>query len=167
MQGVPGGFNIPPPKSNFQANRKLIFYGIVITLVILLALFVIPVRVDYTFQSFHFYVRLEPSFSDEYYVYFPFYIDEYPTRIDVPIEGEGTFELINTQYGVTLNLSGKGPISIDFGSIIFNRSKKDKIYSIEEGDYLGFVTLGNNYSDISLYRTLFNLTITASDTIHI
>ena len=135
MQGIPGEFNLPPQKGKFQTNRKLLFFGIIITILIIFASFIIPVKVEYTFQSFRFSITLEPSSTGEYFIYFPFYVDEVPIRIRVTIQGDGLFEIINTQHGTTLNLSGKGPIKIDSGLVRFNRSKEDDIYSIERSDY--------------------------------
>ena len=145
MQGIPGEFNLPRQKGKFQTNGKHRVYGIVITILIIFALFIIPVR-ENTDLSFNFLIKLEPSTTGEYYVYFPFYVDEEPNRIRVTIRGNGVCDLINTQHGVTLNLSGNGPIVIDFWFTSLNKSKKERIYSIEEGDYEIFI---NNISKIN------------------
>jgi hypothetical protein len=144
MQGIPGEYYPPPQKGRFHSNGKHAISVIVITIIIILALFIIPVR-ENTYQSFNYLIRLEPSTNGEYYVYFPFYVDEEPIRIKVTIKGQGVCDLINTQHGVTLNLSGNGPIVIDLWFTLLNNSKKERIYSIEEGDYEVFI---NNISKI-------------------
>ncbi|GAI06990.1 unnamed protein product [marine sediment metagenome] len=40
-------------------------------------------------------------------------------------------------------------------------------HKIKELSYLDFVTLGNNHSNISLYRTLFKLAITISNMVYL
>lgn len=147
MQSVPDGLDIPSPKGKFQVNWKLVF--ILFTIIILLALVMVPVRTDYTIPHYQFDIKLTPSFTDEYYIYFPFYIVEEPAGIRVrEFEGDGAFDLITTEYGTTLNISGKGPITIDNGFFSFNRNIRDKIYSIKEGDFMIF------FSNVSEENTL-------------
>ena len=57
--------------------------------------------------------------------------------------------LITTQYGTTLNISGKGPITINNVLFSFKRNKEDKIYSIKEEDFVIFL------NNISAENTLY------------
>ncbi len=155
MQGIPGEFNIPPPKINFQTKWKIILYGIIISIVILLASVMIPIRTDeHTKSTYLFDIKLTPSFTGEYYVHFPFYIAEEPLRMAIRQfhEDGAFFELINTQYGATLNISGKGPITID-GIFSFNRNKEYKIYSIKKDDFVIFL---NNISAENTLHVTFS-----------
>ncbi|UCF08744.1 MAG: hypothetical protein JSW28_03365 [Thermoplasmata archaeon] len=157
MQSVPDGFYIPPPKIKFETKWKIILYGIIIPIVILLASVMIPIRTEDTKSNYLFDIKLTPSFTGEYYVHFPFYIAEDPLGMVIrEFQMDGAFELINTQYGTTLNISGKGPIIID-GLFSFNRNKENKIYSIKEDDFVIFL---NNISAENTLQVAFSSFIT-------
>jgi len=145
MKRVPDWYKIPPPKNKFHSKWKIILFGIIIPIVILLASVMIPIRTDeHTKSNYLFDIKLTPSFTGEYYVHFPFYIAEESLRMAIRLfhEDGAFFELIYTQHGATLNISEKGPITID-GIFSFNRNEEYKIYSIKEDDFVIFL---NNIS---------------------
>lgn len=98
-------------------TKGAVVIGIIIhifLIISLVTLFIVPVK-SYSFLNAELSLNIKPTHENNYYVYFPLFLtgDHQEFLKHVIIKGNGNVEMIETEFGITLNVSGKGPLKVN------------------------------------------------------